>query len=207
MDSQSVLDYGRELFGHYSTEEEPRERFLFAKALQNNDKFHDDVKREFLAKVEEICGAENHQEQKRAFRKLLLENIKNMVMWQEFFKREGTDESQMIFSVLRDSFESMSFEEFEKQMAYFQLYSEALYYLTQRVLNRFYDEVFENNYSTMLTRIWRTYFEHYFKFIVAKSQGREFLGRDSLAQLNTILEKVEASALKGEDLAYNMDKL
>ena len=130
-----------------------------------------------------------------------------MVMWQEFFKREGTDESQMIFSVLRDSFESMSFEEFEKQMAYFQLYSEALYYLTQRVLNRFYDEVFENNYSTMLTWIWRTYFEHYFKFIVAKSQGREFLGRDSLAQLNTILERVEASALKGEELAYNMDKL
>ncbi|MCH6580672.1 MAG: hypothetical protein IH802_09990 [Nitrospinae bacterium] len=64
-------------------------------------------------------------------------------------------------------------------MAYFQLYSEALYSLMQGVLNRFYDEVFENNYSTMLTRIWRTYFEHYFKFIVAKSQGREFLGRDS----------------------------
>ena len=207
MDSQSVLDYGGELFVHYATEKEPREKFLFAKALQNNDKLCDDVKREFFARMDEICGTENHQEQKRAFRKSLLENMKNMMMWQEFFKREGTDESQMIFSVMKNSFESMSLEEFEKQTAYFQLYSEALYSLMQGVLNRFYDEVIENNYSTMLAQIWRKYFEHYFNFIVAKSQGTEFLGRESLTHLNTILEKVEASALKGDELTYNMDKL
>ena len=207
MDSQGVLEYSKDLFGHYATEEEPREKFLFAKALQNNDKFHDDVKREFLAKVEKNCSTEDHQEQKRVFRKSLLENIKNMVMWQEFFKREGTDESQMIFSVMKNSLESMSFEEFEKQMAYFQLYSEALYSLTQCVLNHFYDEVFENNYATMLTKVWRTYFEHYFNCIVAQSQGTEFPGRDSLAKLNTILEKVEVSALKGDELTYDMDNL
>jgi len=207
MDSQGVLEFSKELFGHYATEEKPREKFLFAQALQNNDKFHDDVKREFLAKVDKICSTENHQKQKRAFRKALLENIKNMVMWKEFFKREGTAESQMIFSVMKKSLESMSFEEFEKQMAYFQLYSEALYSLMQGVLNRFYDEVFENNYSTMLAQIWRRYFEHYFNCIVAQSQGTEFPGRDFLAQLNTILEKVEASALKGDELTYDMDNL
>ena len=51
------------------------------------------------------------------------------------------------------------------------------------------------------------YFGQYFNFMVAKSRGIEFLGGESLAQLKTMLEKVETSALKGEELTYNMDKL
>ncbi len=207
MDSQSILEYSRELFGHYSTGKEAREKFLFAKALQNNKRFHEDVKREFFAKVENICGEDNHQKQKLAFRKVLLENIKHMVMWQEFFKRESEEDSRIIFSFLKDSFKEMTHEEFEKQSAYFQLYSEALYSLTQCILNRFYDEEFEDNYSIMLTKVRRIYFEQYFNFIVAKSRGVEYPGGESLAQLNAILEKVEASALNGEDLKYDVDKI
>jgi len=207
MDSQSVLDFSKELFAHYSTGEEAREKFLFAKALQNNEQFREDVRREFFSKVEEMCGGQDHREQKLAFRKMLLDNIKNMVMWQEFFKREGTEEAQLIFSFWKDSFKGMDFEEFEKQTAYFQLYSEAQYSLLQGVLNRFYDEVFENNYSTMLTKVWRIYFEQYFNFIVAQAQGKEFQGEESMERLNTILKKVEAAALNGEDRVYDMDKL
>ena len=205
MDSKDVLDYSKQLFDHYSTEKEPREKFLFAKALQSNEQLHEDVKRDFFARVELICDDENHREQKLAFRKILLENIKNMVMWQEFFKRESEEESKLIYSFLKESFQNVSHDEFEKQSAYFQLYSEALYSLTQSVLNRYYDEVIENNYSTMLTKAWRIYFENYFNSILAKVQGKEYSDEGSLVKLNQVLKKVEAAALQGEDLAYNMD--
>lgn len=207
MIAQSVVDFSKELFTHYSTEEEAREKFLFAKALQNNEQFREEVKQEIFSKVEEVCGDEDHRKQKLAFRKALLEHIKNMVMWQEYFKKEGTEEAKLIFSFLKDSFKSVSHDEFEKQTAYFQLYSEAQYSLLQGILNRFYDEVFENNYSTMLTKVWRVYFGQYFDFIVAKAQGREFQNEDTMAQLNTVLEKVAAAALSGEDRVYDMDKI
>lgn len=207
MTDQNVLDFSKELFTHYSTGEEARDKFLFAKALQNNGQFREDVSRDFFSKVEEVCSGQDHREQKLAFRKMLIENIKNMVMWQEFFKKEGTEEAQLIFSILKDSFKAESLDEFEKQMAYFQLYSEAHYSLLQAILNRFYDEVFENNYSAMLTRVWRTYFELYFNMIVAKARGKAFPAGESMAQLDTILDKVQASALNGEELVYDMDQL
>lgn len=207
MDSQNVLDFCNKLFAHYANEKEAREKYFFAKALQNNEQFREDVRREIFSKVEAICSGQDHREQKLAFRKMLLENIKNMAMWQEFLKREGTEESQLIFSFLKDSFKGMNFEEFEKQTAYFQLYSEAQYSILQGILNRFYDEVFENNYSAMLTKVWRMYYEQYFNFIVAQARGDKFHGEESMERLNTILKKVEASALDGEDRVYDMDKI
>ena len=205
MDSQSVLDYSKKIFDHYSTEEEARERFLFAKALQNNDHLREDVKREFFARVEVVCDDDNHRKQKQAFRKMLLENIKNMVMWQEYFKREK--DSQAIYSVLKDSFKGVDQDEFEKQLAYFQLYSEAMYSLLQSILNRYYDESIENNYSVMLVKAWRVYFEQYFNSIVAKVQGTEFTGSEPLAKLQEILKKVEASTLEGDDLVYDLSSI
>jgi len=207
MDTQSVIDYSKELFDHYSTEEQAREKFLFAKALQNNDQLCADVKREFFMRIEAICSDANHQKQKLAFRKELLGNIKNMVMWQEYFKMDIEEDSQVIYSFLKESFNDIDREEFEKQLAYFQLYSEAMYSLLQSILNRYYDEAITNNYSLMLTKIWRVYFEHYFNSIVAKAQGKEFLGGESLVKLNEISQKVEASALQGDDLVYDLSQL
>jgi hypothetical protein len=207
MDSQGVLDYSKGVFTHYSTGEEAREKFLFAKALQNNEQLCEDVKREFFARVEEVCGDDNHQQQKRAFRKTLLENIKNMVMWQEYFKREAGEESQMIYSFLKTSFKDISHDEFERQSAYFQLYSEAMYSMLQSILNRYYDESIDNNYSVMLVKVWRVYFEHYFNSIVSKAQGKEFPDDGSQAKLNEMLKKVEASALQGDDLVYDLNSI
>ncbi len=207
MDSESVLEYSQNLLKHYATEEEARERFLFAKALYNNEWFYKDVEQEFFVRVKAICGDDNHQSQKLAFRKVLLDNIKNMVMWQEFFKRDSEEDSKQIFSFMKESFKKMTHEEFEKQSAYFQLYSEALYSLVQCILNRFYDEAIENNYSVMLTKVWRLYFEQYYNSILAKINGTEFSGGEALSQLNAVLEKVEASTLKGEELVYDIDKI
>ena len=204
MDSQSVIEYIKGVFTHYSTGEEAREKFLFSKALQNNDQLCEDVKRGFLGRVEAVCGDDNHQSQKRAFRKTLLENIQNMVMWQEYFKRNEGDDSKMIYSFLKASFKNIGHDEFEKQMAYFQLYSEAMYSMFQSILNRYYDESIENNYSAMLVKVWRIYFEQYFNYIVAKVRGKEFPGAEPLAKINEILQQVEASALKGDDLVYDL---
>jgi len=207
MDFKSVLDYSQELFKHYATEEKAREQFLFAKALHNNEWFYKDVEQEFFTRVKAICGDDNHQSQKLAFRKVLLDSIKNMVMWQEFFKRDSTEDSKQIFSFMKDSFKGMTHEEFEKQSAYFQLYSEAMYSLVQCILNRFYDEAIENNYSVMLTKVWRLYYEQYFKSILAKINGTEFLGGESMSQLNTVVGKVEGSALNGDELVYDLEKI
>ena len=207
MDYQDVLDYSQDLFKHYATEEKAREKFLFAKALHNNKWFYKDVEQEFITRVKAICGDEDHQFQKLAFRKVLLDNIKNMVMWQEFFKRDSEEDSKLIFSFMKDSFKKMTHEEFEKQSAYFQLYSEALYSMVQCILNRFYDEAIENSYSVMLTKVWRLYYEQYYNSILAKIRGTEFPGAESLSKLNTLLEKVEASALKGDELVYDIDKI
>ena len=152
-----------------------------------------------------VCDNENHRKQKQAFRKMILENIKNMVMWQEYFKR-GKD-SQAIYSVLKDSFKGVDQDEFEKQSAYFQFYSEAMYSLLQSILNRYYDESIENNYSVMLVKVWRIYFNQYYNSVVAKVQGTEFMGSGTLAQLKEILKKVEASALQGEDLVYDLSSI
>ena len=62
--------------------------------------------------------------------------------------------SQAIYSVLKYSCQGVDQDEFEKQSAYFQLYSEAMYSLMQSILNRYYDESIENNYSVMLVKVW-----------------------------------------------------
>ena len=65
-----------------------------------------------------------------------------------------------------------------------------MYSLIQSILNRYYDESIENNYSVMLVKIWRVYFEQYFNSVVAKVQGTEFIGGEPLAKLKEILKKV-----------------
>jgi len=206
MDTKSVLDYSQELFKLYSTSEESREKFLFSKALHNNEQFREEVKKEFFEKVESICGEDNHQEQKLAFRKTLMESIKNMVMWQEYFKRDSDEESKLIFSMMQDSFKEMTHDQFEKQSAYFQLFSEAIYSMIQSILNRYYDQVIENNYSVMLTKAWRIYFENYFTAILAKARGEVFDAAEALGKLKGVLEQVETDALKGEERVYDLSK-
>ena len=205
MEFEKVRDFGQELFDHYSKEKETGERFLFAKALQNNPQLCGEVQREFFFKLEEVCRRDNHQGQKLAFRGHLLDSIKNMIMWQEFFKREGSEEVQVIYSFLKDSFKTGSQDEFEKQVAYFQLYSEAQFSLLQGILNRFYDEVFENNYSAMLIKLWRLYYKYYFNFIVAKVQNQPYVQKDVLDQLTMVARQVENSAMDGEELTYNLE--
>lgn len=206
MDTESVLEYGQHLFKHYSTDQEAREQFLFAKALHNNDQLNEDVKNQFFTVLKGVCSDDNHQAQKLAFRKTLLDSIKNMVMWQEFFKKDSDDESQLIFSVMKEAFDEMTHDEFEKQSAYFQLFSEAMYSMTQGILNRYYDEVLEDNYSVMLTKAWRIYFENYFNSILAKARGTEFEGGEALDKLKAVLGQVEADALKGEERTYDLNK-
>lgn len=206
MESKDVLDYSKELFKLYSTEEKAREQFMFAKALHNNQHFHDEVREEFFKNVEAICSEDNHQEQKLAFRKTLMENIKNMVMWQEFFKRDSQEDSKLIYSMMQESFKNLSHEDFEKQSAYFQLFSEAIYSMTQSILNRYYDQVIENNYSVMLIKAWRIYFENYFNSVIAKARGVEFDAAEALTKLKEVLSQVEGDALKGEERVYDLDK-
>ena len=203
MDYKTVTEFSESLFQKYSTEEPMKDKFLFAKALQNNSRFYDDVKADFFDQVNHICRLENHHIQKCSFRKVLLTNIKNMIMWQEYFKKNAPGEGRLIYSFLQDSTKNTSFENFEKQSAYFQLYSEALYSLFQCVLNRFYDQIIENSYSVILLTVFRLYYQKMFESILCHQRGEIFEEMDELLQLKELIEKIEEPALKGDERAYD----
>ena len=74
------------------------------------------------------------------------------------------------------------------------------------VKSSYYDEVLEDNYSVMLTKAWRIYFENYFNSILAKARGTEFEGGEALDKLKAVLGQVEADALKGEERTYDLNK-
>jgi len=205
MEEGSVKNYGEEMFQKFTTEEKVREQYLFAKALHNNEQLRGDVERDFHAKLNEICGQENHQQQKIEFRRVLIENIRNMIMWQEYFKRDSNEESEAIFTFLNPEGPDLDFNQFEKQSAYFQLYSEALFSLYQCILNKFYDEVIENNYSAMLTQTYRVYYKNLFDSIMAQTQGKAHPASEMIGQLKEVFAKVEEPALRGEERVYKME--
>ncbi len=207
MDIGTVKDFGQRIFDQYANEEEAKKKFLFAKALQNNSQLNGDVHQAFFSVVNDVCSKDNHLDQKCAFRKTLIENIKNMVMWQEYFKRNTDVDGKVIFKYLKGDQDEIRFEEFEKQSAYFQLYSEALYTLIQSVLNRFYDEEIENNYSIILAKTYRLYYQHLFDSITAQSRGTSAIDTDMLEKLKDLFIKVEEPALRGEELVYDINSI
>jgi len=165
-----------------------------------------EVKKEFIDRVNAVVSEEDHQQQKCAFRQALIENIRNMVMWQEYFKIESPENTQIIYSFFKTSCDDLEFDAFEKQWAYYQLFCESMYSMLQAVLNQYYDEVKESSYVTMLVYTYRKYYENFYESIVAQEKGEEDEAKEVMAQLVAVTDQVEEAALKGEEVKYDMSK-
>ncbi len=206
MDSQTVVDFSTEVFRQFTTEPELAEQFLFSKAMQKNDQLAAEVKKEFIDRVNAVVAEEDHQAQKCAFRQALIENIRNMAMWQEYFKIESPENTQIIYSFFKNSCDDIEFDAFEKQWAYYQLFCESMYSMLQAVLNQYYDEVKESSYVTMLVYAYRKYYENFYESIVAQEKGEEDEAKEVMAQLVAVTDQVEEAALKGEEVKYDMSR-
>ena len=206
MDSQTVVDFSAEVFRQFSTEPDLAEQFLFSKAMQKNNRLAAEVKKEFFERVNAVVAEEDHQQQKCAFRQVLIENIRNMVMWQEYFKIESAEDTGIVYSFLKTTCADLEFEAFEKQWAYYQLFSESMYSMLQAVLNEYYDETREGSYVTLLLYTYRKYYENFYASIVAQGKGEDDNTGELMEQLTAVTDQVEETALKGEEVKYDMSR-
>lgn len=206
MDSQTVVDFSTEVFRQFTTEPDLAEQFLFAKAMQKNHRLCAEVKKEFFEKVSAVVAGEDHQQQKCAFRQVLIENIRNMVMWQEYFKIESAEDTEIVYSFLKATCDDLEFESFEKQWGYYQLFCESMFSMFQAVLNQYYDETQEDSYVTLLVYAYQKYYENFYKSIIAQGKDEEDDTQELMEQLTAVTDQVEETALKGEEVKYDMSR-
>jgi len=205
MEFNTVMSYSARLFHQYSASSALAEQYPFALALQENPDFHEDVKKEFLDRISEICGAKDHYAQKCALRKKLVTHIRNMVLWEEYFQKRGPDaERQLIYVYFKESWGNVPFAEFEKQTAYFQLYSTALYTLFRAVLERYYDQVIEKSYARLLVKSYRSYYQRMFESILCQSRGEPYGQMEIVLRLKESITAIERLTFSGDEQAYDL---
>jgi hypothetical protein len=205
MEFNTVMAYSARLFHQYAASSALGTQHPFARALQENPDFYDDVKKEFFDRIAEVCVAKGHYGQKCALRKTLVTHIRNMVLWEEYFqKRSAEAERQLIYVYFKESWGNVPFTEFEKQTAYFQLYSTALYTLFRAVLERYYDQVIEKSYARLLVKSYRSYYQRLFESILYQIRGEPYLEMEIVLRLKDSITAIERLTFSGDEKAYDL---
>lgn len=205
MDFDTVMAYSARLFHQYASSRALSLQYPFARALQENPEFYDDVRREFFDTLGEVCSASGHYAQKCALRRILMGHTRNRVMWEEYFQKKWLEtERQLIYVYFKDSWQNVPFVEFEQKTAYFKLYSAALQTLFQAVLDRYYDQVIENSYAPLLTKSYRSYYQKLFESILCQVRGEPYPDMDNVHRLKNFISGIEKPALSGDERAYDL---
>ena len=205
MEFNTVMAYSARLFHQFAAGSAIASQYEFARALQENPEFYEDVRKEFLDRIAEVCTAKDHYAQKCALRKTLVTHIRNMVLWEEYFHKKGPEtERQLIYVYFKESWGNVPFTEFEQQTAYFQLYSAALYTLFRTVLERYYDQVIEKSYARLLVKSYRTYYQRLFESILCQIRGEAYQEMEIVRRLKDSIAAIERLTFSGDEQAYDL---
>lgn len=208
MEFNTVMAYSARLFHQYAASTALAAQHPFARELQENEEFYKDIKKEFFDCIAEICTAKGHYAQKCALRKTLVTHIRNMVLWEEYFrKRNAEAERQLIYVYFKEAWGNVPFKEFEQQTAYFQMYSTALYTLFRAVLERYYDQVIEKSYARLLVKSYRTYYQRMFDSILCQIRGESYREIELVLHLKESIRAIERLTFSGDEKAYDLTPL